>query len=452
MEEAVVRCNLLYGCLVRIYNFQEHGIMRHVIHCLIVSIFFLGCTSAIAQKNQEVMTNSDVLKMVQSGTPEAAVIKAIIASTPQFDLSHEAVASLMQQKVSEAVVSAMIRRQTLARLAEEKAKVKSRRSAAVDTGAKWEIELHGGILYTSQISGSATPPSAETYSLAGSGANGYWSKRVSSWYFGDGAQLLGLSSSLDSILTKPVMDSQGLMFGVRASRRLTRWMAAEISLDRSDRPAISDSVLTQIESASASFKKAWSRLDVPGNTPSDSVSTVSAKGKSQTFATGAVVISYPGAHRISPYATVGIGMLWEGSRPSASLFGSYGGPSAEETDSVRLNFSQEKNRVLAEVVGGGVKVYINRHWGVRVDARAYLYDNPFVTLLTANHTNTPNAAWIVKATDASGSSVSFLQKLSGPGVSSYSSLSGPPISGLKTYYETGVQRRFPITVGLFWRF
>jgi hypothetical protein len=70
--------------------------------------------------------------------------------------------------------------------------------------------------------------------------------------------------------------------------------------------------------------------------------------------------------------------------------------------------------------------------------------------MDATHTNTPNAAWVVKASGST--SVPFIQLLTGPGMSAYSTLSGPQISGMKTFFGTGNQRLIPLTVGLFWRF
>jgi hypothetical protein len=88
-----------------------------------------------------------------------------------------------------------------------------------------------------------------------------------------------------------------------------------------------------------------------------------------------------------------------------------------------------------------------------LDARAYMYHNPISTLLDASHTNTPDGAWVINATDSAGISVGFLQKLSGPGFAAYSSLSGPAISGLKTNVgSSSMQRQVPLTLGFFWRF
>jgi hypothetical protein len=316
---------------------------------------------------------------------------------------------------------------------------------------KWEIEFHGGMSSMNMTGGWDEPPSAESYSLYGSGAFGYTSKRVSSYYFGDGAELIGLSSTMDQTLTKAAVQSKDQMYGVRFSRSLTKWLAAEFTYDRAGKLELSDSVLTQIETARAGFANFWKRLDVPGNTAPTSVSTINRYGGHPAFATGAAVLSIPKWKSIRPYATFGAGIYSSGTKmPSVTLAGSYGGPTAPETDTVQVNFTQQNSHVIAGLVGGGVKVYLTRHVGIRLDARLYMYDNPATTLLSASHTNTPNAAWVVKA--SGGTLVPDVQLLYGPGFSTYSTLSGPSISGLKTFFSTGTQRQAPITVGFFYRF
>jgi hypothetical protein len=275
------------------------------------------------------------------------------------------------------------------------------------------------------------------------------------WYFGDGAELIGLSSSLDPIFakSKPIVEPQQQMFGFRASRTLTKWIAAEFTFDRGGKLAITDNALTQIEAARASFKNKWKRLDVAGNTPTSSVSTISPYGPRQIFTTGALVLNLPEVYKVSPFLTAGAGIVSSSDgMPAVTLVGSYGGPSALETDTVRLTFAQASHHVFAQVLGGGVKIYVTRHWGFRFDTRAYLYHKPVTILLDANHTDTSDAAWIINATDASGTIVTFLQRITGPGLGSYSALSGPSISGLKVFSGSGIQRQIPITVGLFWRF
>jgi hypothetical protein len=422
--------------------------IRHFIVLLFAALLVFGEASVFSQDKKQVLTNSDVVRMVQSGMSEDAIIGAINAAMPDFELTDETILALRQQKVTEPVVLAMIRREW--EVSSAKPKI---HKAPVAAEPKWEIEFHGGVpwdFHQSVIGRSL--PTAEAYSLAGSGAKGYWGKRVSSWYFGDGAKLIGLSSPLDSILKKSIVEPKGELFGFRASRRLNSWIAAEFTFDHGNKYTITDEGLAQVEAARAAFEHIWSRLDVPGNTPTSSVSTISRSGGHQNFATGAVVIGFPLTGRIRPYVTAGAGVFSGRVTPSATLLGTYGGPSAQETDSVRLAFAQDKSLAFTEVLGGGIKLYLSPHWGIRVDARAYMYHNPISTLLDADHTNTPDGAWVVNATDGAGNTVEFLQKLSGPGIGAYTSLSGPGISGLKTNTGSGMQRQIPLTLGFFWRF
>jgi hypothetical protein len=398
------------------------------------------------------MTNADVIKMVQSGIAEDAILLAIRMATPNFDITNESVIEMKQQKVSEPVILAMMRRQW--QWDSKQPKKSKSHAASRDDGPKWEFEFHGGIPGSMhQNGGWSNPPAAETHSLAGSGAQGYWSKSVSSWYFGDGAQLIGLPSSLDSILTKPAIQTRGQMFGFRASRSLNKWIAAELSFDRGSSLSIGKDTIVQVEAVRARFERFWSRLNVPGNSPSTSVSTISTSGGNQAFAIGGIVIGLPLAGRVNPYVTVGAGVLANsGNTSNITLNGAYGGPSAQETDSVRLSFVQDSNNIFTQVFGGGFKINLSPHWGIRVDARACFYRNPYSTKLDVAHTNSPDAAWVVKAMDAAGNTMSSFQKLTGPGLGAYSTLSGPAISGLKTYIGSGTQYQLPLSLGLFYRF
>jgi len=423
--------------------------MKYYVALFMTALFLTNGVSAIAQDNQKPMTNSDVVQMVQSGMSEIAIISAINAAIPDFDLTDESVIALSRQKVPDRVISAMVRRQFQFPKAQPQSH--QNRASSREFGSKWEIEFHCGRTNSHETGYSAQPPDAEDYSLYGSGAKGYTSKRVSSWYFGSGAELFGLSSTLDSVLNKPILETPGRMFGFRASRAVTKWLAAEFTLDRSSRLGITDDALAQLEAARSSFKKAWSRIDVPGNVPSTSASTITSNGGRQLFATGAAVLSVPVSRRVSLFGTAGAGVLsTRDSMPEANLTGTYGGPNALETDNVRLSFTQSQTRAFTTVVGGGAKVLLTSHFGIRFDIRAYLYNNPYNTVLDANHTNTPDTAWVIGATG--GDSIPFIQKLTGPGLAAYSTLSGPAISGLKTFSGIGSQRQIPMTLGFFWRF
>ncbi len=403
----------------------------------------------IAQEAQN-MTNADVVKLVQSGMSEANIITAIKAATPNFEITNEAILALRQQKVPENVIMAMIRRQVFENNARRKAKANAHHAPPTGPYPKWEVEVHGGVSRTKQTGGYQQPPSAVAYSLYGTGFQGDSSIRVSSWYFGDGAALIG-SPPLDSILTRAVVEPPGRMYGFRVSRAINRRFAAEFTFDHTDKLAITKDALNVVNNATTGFSTAWSRLNVPGNTPVSSVSTISPNAGSQTFATGAAVINFHQIHRVHPYVTAGLGVLFTGNgTPTVNIAGSYGGPTALETDTVNLTFLHSNSRAFTQVLGIGAKVYLTKHLGIRVDLRDYFYQNAFTTLLNATHTNTLNAAWVVKA--SGGTSVPFVQLMTGPGLSAYSTLSGPNISGLKTFFGSGIQSQIPLTVGLFWRF
>ena len=196
--------------------------IRKLIAIFVEAFVFLSCTSLIAQEKQKPMTNADVVEMVQSGMTEEAIVGAIKAATPNFEITNDSTTALSKQQISERVILAMIRRQIEWDQSHPKIKAPVHRAPSNDTRPKWEVEFHGGISRTHHVGGWQHPPAAEAYSLAGSGASGYWGKRVSSWYFGDGAELIGLSSSLDSTLVglKPAIQPQkNQMFGLRPNSR-----------------------------------------------------------------------------------------------------------------------------------------------------------------------------------------------------------------------------------------
>jgi hypothetical protein len=316
--------------------------MRHSIVSLVVVFLFHGGASVIAQVNDQPMTNADVVKMVQSGMAEADILGAIQTATPNFEISDESVIALQAQKVPEKVILAMIKRQGPDKPLSHNARKPSNHPSVAKSTHKWEFEFHGGLQYSKQTGGWTQIPAAETYSLEGSGAQGYESIRASSWYVGDGAELIGATTSLDTVLTKPIVEPEDRMFGFRVSRALNKWIAAEFTFDRGGRLAMTDESLAEIKAANTAFKKFWQRLDVPGNTPSNSESTISAYGGRQTFTTGAVVVSLPVSERVVPFFTAGAGVLFSGSSTAgATIEGSYGGPKA---------FSRFNGRVQVSVM------------------------------------------------------------------------------------------------------
>jgi hypothetical protein len=430
--------------------------MTRQVIALIAVLFSFDCASMIAQEKQQPIRDSGMISSVPPEVSKFVTVNAAGTATPGFGIIDSNIILLTKQTVSNSLNLGIANsqgsnQQTPIPKKPTEAPKKHAPPHHTSFEPKWEIEFHGGIFKSHQSGTSVNLPSAQTYSLAGSGARGLTSSRVSSWYFGDGAEIVGLSSSLDPILGKLIVRPQRQIFGIRVSRALRKRVAVEFTFDRGGRLAIGDNALAQVESARASFYDVWKRVSVPGNTPSTSVSTVSRYGGHQIFTTGAILISSAKAHKVSPFLALGAGVLSSsGNTPRVTLVGSYGGPDAQETDTVHLNLAQTRNHAFTGVLGAGIKIYLSRRAGIRLDARTYLYSNPITTLLYANHTNTPDAAWVVNA--MGGTSVPFLQRLTGPGISAYSTLSGPSLSGFRTFYGTGLQLQIPVTLGFFWRF
>jgi hypothetical protein len=430
---------------------------RHVIVSLIAACLFVGCASAIAQEKEQTTADLNSANMTQPGKSEAAVVNGIEVAAPSFEIAGNSATNLEAQEVFDRGIFEMATAQgsrqqtpTPNKKAETPKTQPPRRTSSSNPEPKWEIEVHGGISRNHQAGTSVTLPTAQTYSLAGSGAIGLADIRVSSWYFGPGATLINLTSPLDPILWEPILRPPKQIYGFRVSRTLTKRLAAEFTFDNGGRLAFTDQAINQVGSANLAFYNVWQRLNVAGNTPTTSVSTISAFGGRQIFTTGAFVISSIKYHKVRPFLVLGAGILTSNSTPSATLVGSYGGPDALETDTVRLSFAQDHNLAITGVVGGGLKIYLSQHLGIRFDVRAYLYSNPITTLLDANHTNTPDAAWVVNATGAT--SIPAFQRLIGPGLAAYSTLSGPALSGFQTFSESRIQFQAPVTLGFFWRF
>ena len=427
--------------------------IRRLVVSIITVFFFLCSALVLAQGKGQPMTNADVVKMVQSGMSEADIIRAIETSTPNFEISNESVVALQEQKVPEKVILAMARRQGPPKIAAKKKAPKTAPSIA-DSRFKWEVEIHGGLSRTHQPGGYTLFPSADAYSLTGTGAVGYQSNRMSTWYMGDGAELIGASTSLQDTLIKPLIEPSDKLYGFRVSRSLNKWLGAELTLDRSGRLEMRSDAAAGIKAADATFTKFWNRLNVPGNSETSSTYALSSNGGHETFTTGAFVINLPKALGVHPYVTAGAGIVFtEDKSAGAALRGSYGGPNALETDSLDIRLTRSSNHAFTEMVGFGIKIYLTTHVGLRVDARAYFSKNTMTTMVDAAHTNTANKAWIVKATTKTGSpSAPDIQLLTGPGFESYSTLSGPTISNLKMFYGYGSKRTIPVTIGLFYRF
>src|SRR5512146_855232 len=71
---------------------------------------WLSCAAipALAQQDQQPLTNNDVVKMVKSGLPASIIVNAIQANQTNFDVSANGLIALQKAAVPQAVMDAMI--------------------------------------------------------------------------------------------------------------------------------------------------------------------------------------------------------------------------------------------------------------------------------------------------------------------------------------------------------
>ena len=348
---------------------------------------------------------------------------------------------------------------------------------------KWEVEFHGGGLFSTNPTGGAISLPAPgqpftTVPLTATAAP-LPSRYEPSWYFGDGTLLFNQAATalgqlpdhivpLDPVLAGPLGEHRGGgSVGVRVSRVLTPRVTAELSVDYGFATLrITPANAEAIEITGASFIQAWRRVILfnPNRVLNSVTSTATlADGSArQLFTSGAVSINLATNGALIPYVTVGAGVAsLTGDLPSATLTGNYrfllgSGPPIDETDNVTVHDARTRH-TRAGVLGGGVKYLVSSRWGLRFDARVVLSAAAANTDLDAS----PNVARLTppgRGALGGSPSIQFSNNSSDPvttmGVTAVaaSSLTGPPLSGHRTFTASGARSQANVTVGVFWRF
>jgi hypothetical protein len=346
---------------------------------------------------------------------------------------------------------------------------------AAQSQSKWQLEFAVG-------GGPSSTPHDISSDLPGAGPPfttvvGTPSRRIPSWYLGDGALLvnqvngaLGMSqriTPLDPVFQTAFADrQQGAMFGIRVTRAITRRyrlrgapaprysVAFAVDYGRG-RFEVNGPAVAAIEAARASFAPALSALIATGPFTAPTVTSTSAirkSGAQQLFATGALDIDLrtsSGAKSI-PYVTVGGGARFRiGEPPEASLDGEYrfqilGANPINEVDKVIIKTSVSDG--IVGVIGGGVKYSLSKRWGARFDVRGFIGPERVQTLL-----NTQSSSAAGSPTGATASlTTPGLQFSNGGGV--FSSLSGQNLSDFRAFERHGLQTQVDVTAGLVLRF
>lgn len=340
---------------------------------------------------------------------------------------------------------------------------------------KWLLEVHGGRfgeLIPNSLrgggSGAEPLPSATPFTTL----NGQPTRAVPAWSFGDGAALFdevrrsfaanqGLNlpgiTPLDGVLaSRGTTRTPGPAFGIRFSRDLTSWLAAEIGVDRgATRSALAAETLEGLDATRASYTSALQALLATMPQTGGRVS-MTAQGSpeassTQTVVTGSAVLALVRTSRLRINAILGGGiMMNDATSFEATLRGGYQFNvfsvfPINESETVTLRFS-EKRQVPVGVIGLGFTARLVGQTGLRVDARVLASEVTARTTIDASPGRVTSGQPVTLPSISSPS----IQFSSSPGT--HTSLSGAPLSGVATYSGSGYDLRPQVTVGYYVRF
>jgi opacity protein-like surface antigen len=341
-------------------------------------------------------------------------------------------------------------------------------------GQRWEIEAHGGVLMsTNPTNGTvALPPAGPDIPLNAALPNSI-TRRVPSWYFGDGAailnQIVGVRSPvkiapLDPMLESRIVERQSATsFGVRVDRSLTPRFDVEFAFDEAQGELTLRSSSKDVANASqASFPAMWNLLLSALSSGSQVVTSdamIDDKRGRQLVTSGTLLINLLSSTSFTPYVAVGAGYITaHNGAPSVTLVGNYSFTFApipitpippfhiNETDTVKIQAAARNS--MTWVFGGGVKYALGDHWGVRADLRDHVNRDVVRTTVTTN-----------PASVASGSSGTLTFALSQNAPLLIFSSSPLALSTLstalpefRTFSGSGFVNQVNTSAGVFWRF
>jgi hypothetical protein len=330
---------------------------------------------------------------------------------------------------------------------------------------RWEVEGYGGfMLPTRSGEGAASlpppgPPIATSSPV-------FPSRRVPSWFFGDGASLLNLVNEqfdvpaaiqpLDAALGGSGLSrGNSVAGGVRVRRAVTARFAAELSVDVFPTAAEpTEELLSAVAASGDSFVAAFEGLLASGPfTSVDVQASTSSGGSAREIAvTGALIYPLGPAAGFSPYLTFGGGVITgAGGGAALTLEGRYrfrilGEVPIDETD--RVTIRQESRTALTGVVGAGLRRDVTDRWGVRVDGRVLI--GPRTTRVVID--TDPAVAQGAPADFVESFTTPSIQFSNNPSTGRDSTLGGPPLQGFEAFAADGLQARILITAGVFVRF
>jgi hypothetical protein len=345
-------------------------------------------------------------------------------------------------------------------------------------GTGWEVEVHGGGSSVGNLSGGTATAPAGTALATGDPTNP--SRRVSTWFAGDGASLAnsvagqftgsGAFSAriapLESFLNRPFAEREsGGSFGFRVSRALTERFSAEFNFDYSASAlTVPSAIEAGLQNTATTFKGTFEGImaPLPIIIPTSTLAVSSSStlrnrsGGSQTIMTGAINVNLLTEGRMIPYATGGIGVISDGGdTPAADMQGQYifrfqGMTVFDETDTVSLAYDSD-DRMVVGVFGGGVRWFLNDRSGIRGDVRVHVGSRTVRTLLDATPTvRTASPDLLLAIWTNTNPSIQFSNN---PGLTNLSSsLTGPALNDFQLHEVEGTVTQLLFSAGYFFRF
>jgi len=336
---------------------------------------------------------------------------------------------------------------------------------------KWELEVHvGQTVVVNPIDGNPqTQPAAPFFSTG----PGRVSRPVSSWYWGDGATLIGEVAGLlripnsqqivplDNFMRAPTLQlKSGPSFGARIGYAKSPHIRFEASVDwKGGNIEVIEGIADAIERTRASFIAVWQALLATSTTFQNStvasVSTFDPGTAGQFLAIGSIDLRlYPDKDAV-PYVSIGGGVLTTlGRVPTITMTGRYttqiaGAAPIDETDAVVARYDLDKHLVVT-MVGVGWKHMLSDRWGVRADLREHLSGNRVRQTLSASPSVVTAAA--ANAGVAVIGTFETIQLSNQNTATVPTTLSGRNINTFTMFKGTGMESRFSMSAGIFLRF
>lgn len=335
--------------------------------------------------------------------------------------------------------------------------------------APWEIEVHaGGRIAGTDPTGGTPIDKFPVGASVPTGAGTSTTRAVSSWYFGDGAQLLNDTNArlragasvtpLDSVLRRQLVErKEKAAIGIRVARYLTSRAAVEFDVDYAPSALeMREGVAEAIEASRASFIPAWLGLLETGFTTNRVVTSnaVITEGDGHDItATGAVRIHFAESGRFRPYVVGGAGASWyRGKLPSATLTGDYGflfgGVFPMNEHDVATITVKRRDRAMVGLFGAGLEYDFSSRHGLRIDVRADVRPTRIDTIVSARPSVRLQSPDFVISTGT----IPSIQFSNSTLFNRPSSLSGPEVTDLTTFTGRGTETRVRATVGYVFRF